>query len=149
MWQKYERLCRSDKTSVRLIKERLSIVLLAAGGLNNGEIAELLPAITGWVECHGWAVPTLHIRKLPVFLSYMAQTEHCLEAYKDKELHVSVDNDSTHKQENVRNRLKRNKRVKLHFMPTRSSWLNLVEKLVGLITEKQIRRGVFSYSIQD
>ncbi len=35
-----------------------------------------------------------------------------------------MDNDSTHKQEKVRNWLKRNKRVKLHFMLTRSSWLN-------------------------
>jgi DNA-binding NarL/FixJ family response regulator len=40
--KKYESLCRSAKASVRL-KERLSIVLLAADGLNNGEIAKQLP----------------------------------------------------------------------------------------------------------
>ncbi len=40
--REYERLCRSGKTSVRL-KERLSIVLLAADGLNNGEIADQFP----------------------------------------------------------------------------------------------------------
>jgi len=40
--REYERLCRSGKTSVRL-KERLSIILLADEGLNNGEISERLP----------------------------------------------------------------------------------------------------------
>ncbi len=63
---------------------------------------------------------------------------------KDKALHVIVDNYSTHKHEKVKNWLKRNKRVTLHFIPTSSSWLNLVERFFGLITEKQIRRGAFS-----
>ena len=40
---------------------------------------------------------------------------------KDKELHVIVDNYSTHKHEKVRNWLKRSKRVTLHFIPTSSS----------------------------
>jgi hypothetical protein len=44
----------------------------------------------------------------------------------------------------VKNWLKRNKRVTLHFIPTSSSWLNLVERFFGLITDKAIRRGVFS-----
>lgn len=40
--------------------------------------------------------------------------------------------------------LKRNKRVMLHFIPTSSLWLNLVERFFGLITDKAIRRGVFT-----
>lgn len=67
---------------------------------------------------------------------------------KDKELHVIVDNYATHKHEKVRNWLKRNPRVVMHFIPTSSSWVNLVERFFGLITEKQIRRGVFS-SVKD
>ncbi len=67
---------------------------------------------------------------------------------KDKELHVIVDNYSTHKHDKVRSWLKRNKRVALHFIPTSSSWLNLIELFFALITEKQIRRGVFS-SVKD
>ena len=59
-------------------------------------------------------------------------------------LHIIVDNYSTHKHESVKKWLKRNKRVTLHFIPTSSSWLNLVERFFGLITEKAIRRGVFS-----
>jgi hypothetical protein len=43
----------------------------------------------------------------------------------------------------VQNWLKRHKRFKLHFIPTSSSWLNLVERFFALITEDAIRRGVF------
>lgn len=63
---------------------------------------------------------------------------------QDKELHLIVDNYSTHKHEKVRNWLKRNKRVTLHFIPTSSSWLNLVERFFGVLTDKQLKRGVFT-----
>lgn len=76
------------------------------------------------------------------FLSFLKTVE--AQTPKDKALHVIVDNYSTHKHVKVRNWLKRNKRVELHFIPTSSSWLNLVERFFGVITEKQIRRGIFS-----
>ena len=59
-------------------------------------------------------------------------------------IHIIVDNYATHKHENVRKWLKNNERVQLHFIPTSSSWLNLVERFFGLLTEKAIRRGVFT-----
>lgn len=80
------------------------------------------------------------------FLSFLKAVE--AQTPEDKALHVIVDNYSTHKHTKVRNWLKRNPRVVLHFIPTSSSWLNLVERFFGLITEKQIRRGVFS-SVKD
>ena len=80
------------------------------------------------------------------FLSFLKKVES--QTPKDKELHIIVDNYATHKHEKVRNWLSRNKRVELHFIPTSSSWLNLVERFFGLITEKQIRRGVYS-SVKD
>ena len=55
-----------------------------------------------------------------------------------------VDNYSTHKQEDVNKWLKKNKRVDLRFIPRSSSWLNLVARLFGLLTEKQLKRGVFT-----
>ena len=75
------------------------------------------------------------------FLSFLKTVEQ--QVPKDLDLHLIVDNYATHKHEKVRNWLKRNPRVHLHFIPTSSSWLNLVERFFGLITEKQIRRGVF------
>ena len=61
----------------------------------------------------------------------------------DLTLHIIVDNYATHKHENVQKWLRKNKRVRLHFIPTSSSWLNQVERFFGLLTDKAIRRGVF------
>lgn len=80
------------------------------------------------------------------FLGFLKRVND--ETPKGKELHIIVDNYSTHKHQKVQNWLKRNKRVTLHFIPTSSSWLNLVERFFGIITEKQIRRGVFN-SVKD
>jgi len=76
------------------------------------------------------------------FLNFIKKVES--QTDKDKDLHIIVDNYATHKHEKVRNWLKRNKRVVLHFIPTSSSWLNLVERFFGVLTEKQLKRGVFT-----
>ena len=59
------------------------------------------------------------------------------------QLHLIVDNYSTHKSPVVKRWLARHKRVHLHFVPTGSSWLNMVERWFGEITRKRIRRGTF------
>lgn len=61
----------------------------------------------------------------------------------DLDLHLIVDNYATHKHPKVKAWLKRHKRFHLHFIPTSSSWLNLVERWFRGITDKRIRRGVF------
>lgn len=59
------------------------------------------------------------------------------------DLHLIADNYSTHKHPKVKNWLKRHPRFHMHFIPTSSSWLNLVERWFREITDKRIRRGVF------
>ena len=59
------------------------------------------------------------------------------------DLHLIVDNYSTHKHPKVKAWLKRHPRFHLHFVPTSSSWLNMVERWFRDLTDKQIRRGVF------
>ena len=59
------------------------------------------------------------------------------------DLHLVVDNYATHKHPKVRAWLKRHPRFHLHFTPTSASWINLVERFFGLITDDAIRRGVF------
>lgn len=76
------------------------------------------------------------------FLSFLRTVEK--QTPKELDLHVIVDNYSTHKHEKVRKWLSRNKRVTLHFIPTSSSWLNLVERFFGVLTQKQLKRGVFT-----
>lgn len=67
---------------------------------------------------------------------------------RDLELHLIVDNYRTHKHANVNNWLAKHPRFKLHFIPTSSSWLNLVERWFRELTDKAIRRGAF-HSVPD
>ena len=59
------------------------------------------------------------------------------------DLHLIVDNYATHKHPNVKAWLKRHPRFHIHFTPTASSWLNLVERWFRELTQKCLQRGVF------
>jgi transposase len=58
-------------------------------------------------------------------------------------LHLVMDNYGTHTHPRVKAWLKRHPRFRSHFVPTSSSWLNLVERWFGELTGKRIRRGIF------
>jgi hypothetical protein len=62
--------------------------------------------------------------------------------------HLVMDNYGTHKHPRVQAWWKRHPRFISHFVPTRSSWLNLVERWLGEFTSKRIRRGSF-HSVED
>ena len=62
---------------------------------------------------------------------------------QELDLHLIVDNYATHKHPRVTSWLRRHPRVHLHFTPTSSSWLNLVERWFRDLTDKRIRRGSF------
>jgi transposase len=62
---------------------------------------------------------------------------------KNLDIHLIVDNYSTHKHARVKAWLAARPRWHIHFTPTYSSWLNQVERFFGLITDKAIRRGSF------
>ena len=63
---------------------------------------------------------------------------------KTLDLHLILDNYATHKHDKVKLWLDKHPRFHLHFTPTSASWLNLVERFFGLITQERIRRGVFT-----
>ena len=58
------------------------------------------------------------------------------------DIHIILDNHGTHKTELVQKWLLRHPRVHMHFIPTSSSWLNLIERWFAELTNKQIKRGV-------
>ena len=60
-----------------------------------------------------------------------------------KQLHLIVDNYATHKHPKVKAWLKRHTRFHMHFTPTSSSWLNMVERFFRDLTVNRIRRGTF------
>jgi transposase len=59
------------------------------------------------------------------------------------DLHLVADNYATHKHPQVVRWLKRHPRFHMHFTPTSSSWLNLVERWFRELTQKRLRRGTF------
>lgn len=62
---------------------------------------------------------------------------------KELDLHIIADNYATHKHPEVNAWLAKHPRVHMHFTPTSSSWVNLVERFFAELTDKAIRRGVF------
>ena len=79
-------------------------------------------------------------------LKFLRQLEKAVP--KDQQIHIILDNYATHKHPKVIDWIQRQKRIFLHFTPTSASWLNLVERFFGTLTEKQLRRGVF-HSVQE
>lgn len=77
------------------------------------------------------------------FVKFLNQLEK--DVPTDLDVHIILDNYSTHKSALVRTWLKPKKRRRFHFhfTPTSSSWLNQVERWFGLITDRMIRRGTF------
>jgi transposase len=59
------------------------------------------------------------------------------------EVHLILDNYGTHKTASIQRWLLKRPRFQLHFTPTGASWLNLVERWFALLTEQQLRRGIF------
>jgi hypothetical protein len=65
---------------------------------------------------------------------------------QDKQLHLVIDNYSTHKHPAVERCMKPHPRLHVHFTPTSASWLNMVERFFRDLTQKQLKRGVFGSS---
>src|SRR5687768_9646979 len=76
------------------------------------------------------------------FITFLREIDEKTPA--DLDLHVILDNYGTHKTPEVQRWIKKHPRFHLHFIPTSSSWLNLVERLFRNLTDQRIRRGTFT-----
>jgi transposase len=76
------------------------------------------------------------------FLKFLRTIDR--EVPKGLQVHLILDNYCTHKHANVNQWLKKHPRFHLHFTPTSSSWLNMVERWFGKLDDKAIRRGIFT-----
>ena len=88
----------------------------------------------------GQVISSLHSRHRAIeFKKFLQRLDH--EVPADLEVHLVLDNASTHKTPAIRKWLLAHPRFVLHFTPTSSSWLNLVERWFGELTNKKLRRG--------
>jgi transposase len=85
-------------------------------------------------ECHP-------VRDGAQFLAFL---KNAVKPHAGKEIHVILDNLSTHTTPEVRQWLAENPHVTFHFTPVGSSWLNMIEIWFGIITRQAIRRGAFT-----
>ena len=76
------------------------------------------------------------------FLSFLKAIDRSTP--KALDIHCIADNYATHKKQEVKDWIANHPRFHLHFIPTSSSWLNLVERWFAKITTERIRRGVFT-----
>lgn len=88
----------------------------------------------------GQVIGSLHARHRAIeFKKFLQRIDH--EVPADYAVHVVLDNASTHKTPAVKRWLTAHPRFVLHFTPTSSSWLNLVERWFGELTTKKLQRG--------
>jgi transposase len=80
-------------------------------------------------------------RRTVEFLAFMDRVSAAYPT--DQPLHVIMDNLSTHSGDDVDKWLAEHSNITLHYTPTGSSWLNMVETWLGIITRQAIRRGTF------
>ena len=75
------------------------------------------------------------------WLKFLRVIDHVTPA--EKQIHMIVDNYSTHKHAKVQLWLSRHPRFHVHFTPTGCSWLNMVQRFFRDLTQNRLRRGVF------
>ena len=76
--------------------------------------------------------------------NFLAFLKKATRPHAGKEIHVVLDNLSTHTTPEVKAWLEKNPHIRFHFTPVGSSWLNQIEIWFGILTRQSIRRGTFS-----
>ena len=91
---------------------------------------------------HGEVIATCMPRhRHQEWIKFLRQIDR--ETPAELDLHLIADNYATHKHPKVKAWLKRHPRFHMHFIPTSSSWLNVIERFFRDLTDKRLRRGVF------
>jgi transposase len=137
-------LCLDEKTQIQALLRHQPVLPLdfgqperyTASYLRNGttNLFAALDVATGRV------IGGCYMRKRAIeFRSFLGVIER--EVPQELDVHIIVDNQSVHAAPEIRRWLKRRPRFHMHFTPTYSSWLNLVERWFANLTEDAIRRG--------
>lgn len=137
-------LCVEEKSQVQALNRTQPILPLAPGvparqsyDYERHGVTSLFAALN---VATGETISKCHRRhRHQEFLKFLTQIDSTIPA--GAEVHLVMDNYGTHKVERVRNWFRRHPRYHIHFTPTSGSWLNLVERLFGEVTERCVRRG--------
>ena len=137
-------LCVDDKTQIQALNRTAPVFPMLPGAparashdyVRHG-ISSLYAALD---VATGQVIGSLHARhRSQEFLAFLKKIN--AEVPADLDVHLVLDNASTHKTPQVKRWLTAHPRFVLHFTPTSSSWLNLVERWFAELTTKKLRRG--------
>lgn len=138
-------LCVDEKTQIQAL-DRTQPVLplkekapkrLTATYKRNGTVA-LIAALA--VHSGEITAKTMKSNNADNFLSFLKRLDR---TYRNKTLHIIVDNLAVHKNEKVKQWLSSKRKIKLHFTPTYSSWLNQVEIWFNILSKDVLKGGVW------
>jgi transposase len=103
--------------------------------------AAFIAAVTGETDVKAGSVigKCMPRHRAQEFKKFLGEIERNVPA--DLDIHVIIDNASSHKTKAIRDWFARRSRWHVHYTPTSSSWINQVERFFALLAEKQIKRG--------
>jgi putative transposase len=143
-------LCVDGKTQIQALDRTQPLLPLRSGNpkrltatyKQNGTVSLIasLAVHTGEIIAN-----TIKSNNAANFLSFLKKLDR---TYRNKTLHIIVDNLSVHKDKDVKEWLKSKRKIKLHFTPTYSSWLNQVEIWFNILTKDVVKGGVWQSSGQ-
>lgn len=115
---------KAPKRMTTTYKRNGTVALIAALAVHTGEIT----------------ARTIPSNNSENFLGFLKKLDR---SYRNKTLHIIVDNLAVHKNRNVKDWLSRKRKIKLHFTPTYSSWLNQIEIWFNILTKDVLKGGVW------
>ncbi|MDX3381446.1 IS630 family transposase [Streptomyces niveiscabiei] len=138
-------LCVDEKTQIQALDRSAPVLPMMPGmperrthDYVRGGVTTLFAALN---TATGEVIGQIHRRHRAVeFRKFLVRIDK--EVPDGLDVHLICDNASTHKTPAIQRWLTAHPRFHVHFTPTSSSWLNQVERWFGLLTDKQIRRGV-------
>lgn len=119
----------NPKRQTTTYKRNGTVSLIAALAVHTGEIT----------------AKTMKSNNAENFLKFLKKLDR---KYRNKKIHVIADNLSVHKHKDVKEWLKGKRKMKLHFTPTYSSWLNQVEIWFNILTKDVVKGGIWQSSKQ-
>jgi transposase len=141
-------ICMDEKPGIQALDRSQPMLPLRPGmpvGISNEYVRngtiDLFAALN---ILDGTVITQLHRRhRHQEFLIFLREIEE--KVPKELDVHMVLDNLKTHATPEVNRWFERHPRFKLHFTPTDTSWLNMVESWFSQLTEKQIRRNSFPH----
>jgi len=137
-------LCVDEKSQIQALSRSQPVLPLTFGVVERRTHDYLRHGTTSLFAAldlaTGHVIGELHRRhRSAEFQQFLRTIDAAVPAALD--VHLVLDNYGTHKTPTIKRWLAHHPRFRVHFTPTSASWLNLVERWFGLLTERQIKRG--------